>query len=256
MMKAHRWAILSLGVLSSLPAWAQKEENDAGDVAEVDKDRVGPLRERIRPVSGHLFRKKGRFELSPSASLSIKDAFFTKYMLGASLTYHPWETFGFGAHFNYAFPVVSGAAQVCNRDPTAGAVGCRSATMSELDGRAPGQINLIAGLEGQWAPLYGKFSLFSESFIHFDIYALGGVALVRYAGPAANGIGSSTQNTIGGNGGVGLRLFFNRWLTLRSELRDLVYRENVLPSPATQLRQQIVFELGFSMFFPTVFTDQ
>jgi outer membrane beta-barrel protein len=255
MMRADRWAVLGLALLSALPVFAQKAEDEAGDVSEVDKDRVGPLRERIRPVSGHLFRKKGRFELSPAASLSLKDAFFTKYMLGAALTYHVWETFGIGAHFNYAFPVVAGAAQVCNRDSTVGPVGCRSATMSELDGRAPGQINMIAGLEGQWAPLYGKFSLFAESFIHFDIYALGGVELVRYSGPAANGIGSSAQTTVGGSAGAGMRLFLNRWLTLRTELRDLVYRENVLPLPATQLRQQIVFELGFSLFFPTVFTD-
>jgi outer membrane beta-barrel protein len=229
--------------------------DEAGDVSEVDKDRLGPLRDRVQPVSGHLFRKKGRFELSPSGALSLKDPFFTKYMLGATLTYHPWETFGIGLHFNYAFDSVSGAAQVCNRDAATGPVGCRSATMAELDGKAPGQINLIAGLEGQWAPLYGKLSLFSESFVHFDMYVLAGVAMVRFAGPAPSGIGSSAQTSVGGNAGFGFRLFMNRWLTLRTEIRDLVYQEKVLPLPATQLRQQIVFELGFSMFFPTIFTD-
>jgi len=126
--------------------------------------------------------------------------------------------------------------------------------MAELDGRAPGQINLIAGLEAQWAPLYGKLSLFSESFIHFDLYAVLGPALVQYAGPSSTGDGSSTQTTVGGNGGVGLRLFLNRWLTLRTELRDLVYVEKVQPLPANSVRQQIMFELGLSMFFPTVFS--
>src|SRR5262249_57098968 len=98
---AHRWVVLGVGLFSSLPVFAKSWEDEGGDVAEGDKDRVGPLRERIPPVSGHLFRKKGRFELSPSASLSIKDAFFTKYMLGLALTYHAWETFGFCAHFTY-----------------------------------------------------------------------------------------------------------------------------------------------------------
>ncbi len=254
-MRALRWAPIGFALWSALPVLAQTAEDEAGDVSEVDKDRLGPLRERIQPVSGHLFRKKGRFELSPAGALSLKDPFFTKYMLGVTLTYHAFETLGLGLHFDYAFPVVAGAAQVCNRDPTAGPVGCRSATMAELDGRAPGQINLIGGLEGQWAPLYGKFSLFSESFIHFDMYALAGVALVQYAGPAASGVGSSTQTTVGGNAGLGLRLFLNRWLTLRTELRDLVYQEHVLPVPTSQLRQQVMFELGFSMFFPTVFSD-
>src|SRR5215472_14330831 len=183
-MRSLYWAPLSWALLSSLTVFAQSAEEEAGDISEVDKDRLGPLRERIQPVSGHLFRKKGRFELSPSGALSLKDAFFTKYMLGATLTYPALETLGIGLHFNYAFPVVAGAAQVCNRDPTAGPVGCRSATMTELDGRAPGQINLVGGLEGQWAPIYGKLSLFSESFVHFDMYVLAGPAVVQYAGPA------------------------------------------------------------------------
>jgi outer membrane beta-barrel protein len=254
-MRALRFATVGLALLSALPVLAATAEDEAGDISEVDKDRLGPLRERIQPVSGHLFRKKGRFELSPSGALSIKDPFFTKYMLGATLTYHPLESLGIGLHFNYAFPVVAGAAQVCNRDPTSGPLGCRAATRSELDGRAPGQLNLIGGVEGQWAPLYGKFSLFSESFVHFDMYALAGVALVQYAGPAASGIGSSSQMTVGGNGGLGARLFISRWLTLRTEIRDLVYREKVVPLPTSELRQQIVFELGFSMFFPMVFKD-
>ena len=255
MMRPLSWVLAGWTVLCASPAFADKSEDEAGDVAEVDKDRLGPLRERIQPVSGHLFRKKGRFELSPSGALSLKDAFFTKYMLGATLTYHALETVGIGLHINYAFPVVAGAAQVCNRDPTAGPVGCRAPTMTELDGRAPGQINLVGGLEGQWAPIYGKLSLFSESFVHFDMYVLGGPAVVQYAGPAPSGSGSSSKITVGGNAGLGLRLVMNRWLTLRTELRDLVYQENVVPIPATQLRQQITFELGFSMFFPSVFTD-
>jgi outer membrane beta-barrel protein len=254
-MGSLRFIPVGLVLLSSAPALAQTTEEEAGDISEVDKDRLGPLRERIQPVSGHLFRKKGRFELSPSGALSVKDAFFTKYMLGAALTYHALESFGIGLHFNYAFPVVAGAAQVCNSDPTTGPTGCRSPTMAELDGRAPGQITLIGGLEGQWAPLYGKLGIFSESFMHFDIYAVGGVNVVQYAGPSSTGAGSASQTTVGGNAGLGLRIFLNRWLTLRTEIRDLIYQEKVVPIPSTQLRQQILFELGFSIFFPTVFRD-
>jgi outer membrane beta-barrel protein len=241
-------------ILSGGQAFAQSAEQDAGDVSEVDKDRLGPLRERVSPVSGHVFRKKSRFELSPSATLTLKDPFFTKYMLGVGLTYHPLETFGIGLHVNYAFPVVAGAAQICTPGSQSTPAGCRAPTMSEIDGRAPGQLKLMAGLEGQWAPIYGKISLIAESFVHFDLYGIGGVALVQYAGPSSTGTGSSTQTTVGGNAGLGLRLFINRWLTLRTELRDLIYVENVQPLPATSLRHQIMFELGLSMFFPTIFS--
>jgi len=254
MMRHSVWAPLCLLLLGSGQAFAQSAEQDAGDISEVDKDRLGPLRERIQPVSGHVFLKKSRFEFSPSGALTLKDPFFTKYMLGLALTYHPQETLGIGLKFNYAFPVVAGAAQICTPGSLSVPAGCRAPSMSELDGRAPGQLKLVAGLEGQWAPIYGKISLIAESFVHFDLYAVLGPALVQYAGPSSTGVGSSTQTTVGGNGGVGLRLFLNRWLTLRTELRDLVYVENVQPLPATSLRQQIMFELGLSMFFPTVFS--
>ncbi len=254
-MRRSVWAPLGFLLVAGGQVHAQSAEQDAGDISEVDKDRLGPLRERIQPVSGHVFRKKSRFEFSPSAALTIKDPFFTKYLLGATLTYHPAETFGVGLHFNYAFPVVSGAAQICTNDPVSTTRGCRAPTMAELDGRAPGQLKLVGGLEGQWAPIYGKISLIAESFIHFDLYGVGGVALVQYAGPSSTGVGSLTQTTVGGNAGLGLRLFLNRWLTLRTELRDLLYVEKVQSSSSpTSLRQQIMFELGLSMFFPTIFS--
>jgi outer membrane beta-barrel protein len=247
-MRFFSFSLLVLLIAGSSFAQTAAQQ-EAGDVSEVDKDRLGPLRERIQPVSGHVFRKKGRFELSPSGSLSFKDAFFTKYSLGAALTYHPAETFGISAHFNYAFASVSGAAEICTRAPDN--TNCRAPTKSELDGRAPGQIKLFASLDGQWAPIYGKFSLVSESFVHFDLYGVGGPAVVQYLAPSDSGVGSVTRTTFGGNVGFGLRIFLNRWATLRTELRDLIYNEQVLqPAPATTLRNQLFFELGFSMFFP------
>ena len=47
------------------PAPQRNEESEAGDVAEIDKDARGPLRERIRPVSGQLYVREGRSSLRP-----------------------------------------------------------------------------------------------------------------------------------------------------------------------------------------------
>jgi outer membrane beta-barrel protein len=243
-----------LFALFAAPAFGQSSEQEAGDVSEVDKDRLGPLRERIRPVSGQLFIKKGRFEFSPSATISVRDSFFTKYIVGGAITYHPLETFGVSLRLGYSIPVVSGNAQICTVDPTTLARTCRSPTFSQIDGRAPGQINLLAGLDLQWAPIYGKFSLFSEKFVHFDLYGIAGPAAVRYAGPDGNG-GSAQKTAIGGNAGLGARFFFNPWMTLRMEVRDLIYNEQVLPMGSTSLRQQLLFELGLSFFFPTRFSE-
>jgi len=233
-------------------------ESEAGDVSEVDKDDLGPLRERIRPVSGHLFLKKGRFEISPSATVSLRDAFFRKYILGASFTYFPTETLGFGLRAGYSIPTVSGAAQICNfTEGGAGGVtrGCSAPTFEQLDGAAPGQLTLLGGVDVQWAPIYGKISLLAESFAHFDMYGVLGASVVQYKGPPTSaGALSSSQMTAGGNVGVGFRFFLNRYMTLRTEVRDLIYVEKAI-LPATTLRNQLLFELGVSFFLPTALPE-
>jgi outer membrane beta-barrel protein len=232
------------------PSTSGGSEQEAGDVSEVDKDRLGPLRERVQPVSGHLFLKKGRFEFSPSATLSLTDAFFSKYIFGGTLTYHPMETLGVSLRAGYSVPTVSGTAQICTfTGGTDGSTtrGCRLPTVAELrDRAAPGEIRLIGGLDVQWAPIYGKISLLAEQFLHFDLYGVGGVSAVQYRGPD-----QSALITPGGNVGVGMRFFVNRWMTVRTEFRDLIYVEKAV-NPSQMLRNQLLFELGVSFFFPTV----
>ncbi|NOK19210.1 outer membrane beta-barrel domain-containing protein [Corallococcus carmarthensis] len=234
------------------------QEEEAGDVSEVDKDALGPLRERIRPVSGHMFLKQGRFEISPSASITIRDAFYKKYIFGGTVTYFPMETLGVGLRGGYALNSVAGSAQICTFTPGEGGDtrGCRAPSKGELDGYAPGQMSLMGGVDVQWAPIYGKLSLLAEKFVHFDMYGVVGGSVIQYKGPATGPdgapiAGSKSYLTGGGNVGVGLRFFFNRWMTLRTELRDLIYVEKGRDPTPNYLRNQIMFELGLSFFFPS-----
>lgn len=247
--------LLALGLtLPGLSAAQSSEEEEAGDVSEVDKDRQGPLRERVRPVSGHLFLKKGRFEFSPSATVSLRDAFFSKYIFGGTLTYHPLETLGVSLRLGYALNRVSGAAQICEfPEPVEGQPPptrtCSSPSMQELDGQAPGQLKLLGGADVQWAPIYGKLSLMAEKFVHFDMYGVLGASVVQYQGPdLSTPTGGQSYMTGGGNVGVGARFFLNRWVTLRTEVRDLIYVEKSRGSD-NYLRNQLMFELGVSFFF-------
>lgn len=255
----RRFALPLALALLALPAaaFAQTDE-EAGDVSEVDKDRQGPLRERVRPVSGHLFQKKGRFELSPSASLSLNDAFFTKYIFGATVGFFPTEALGIHLRVGYGLPVVAGSAQICTTETTGSGTtrGCNPPTFDQLDGRAPGQLRLLGGLDVQYAPLYGKVGLVAERFLHFDLYGLAGVSAVGYNGPTGATTGSKSYMTVGGNVGVGARIVATKWMTIRTELRDLIYLESVQPLPATSLRNQLLFELGFSFFLPTNFIPE
>lgn len=236
---------------SDMPtAAATAEEEEAGDVSEVDKDAQGPLRERIRPVSGKLFQRKGRFEISPSGSVSLRDAFYTKYVLGGTLTYHPLESLGIGLRAGYSIPVVSGTAQICTFEQDQR--GCRKPSEAELDRGGLGNLRLVAGLDVKWAPIYGKLSLLSSYFASFDMYGIVGASLVQYRGPTPDtDVQVQDYWTPGGNVGVGFHFFLNRWISLRTELRDLIYVEKTRQAGENSLRNQLLFELGLSFYFPS-----
>ncbi len=233
-------------------------EQEAGDTAALDRD-VGPLKDRIPPVTGHVFLMEKRWELSPSVALSFRDAFFTKYSLGGTLTYHFTETFGVALRGGYSLVSASGASQICtiNVTGTTGVRGCKDPTVSDLDGRAPGQLKILASLDAQWTPLYGKISLFAEKVIHFNMYVTAGPMAVQYLGPNDDGTpGSTAKWTPGADVGLGMRFFMTRWLTLRVELRDAIYNEKTSTvGRENQLRNQLFVDLGLSFFFPTTFHE-
>jgi len=251
-MRANTFAALVM-ISVATSAWAQSE-SEAGNTGAIDRE-AGPLRERIRPVSGHLFLKQGRFEISPSASVTVRDAFFTKYIFGGAIAYHILETAAVSLRGDYVLPVIAGSAEICTPNPANPALRtCRSPTIAELDGQAPGQMTGLLALDFQWAPLYGKLAVLAEGFLHFDLYAIGGIAGVNYRGPPASA-GGAPQSLFapGLDLGVGARVFLNRWISVRTELRDLLYSEQL--TTGSSLRNQLMFELGISLFFPMGFGE-
>ncbi len=240
-------------LLWSAPALAQ-EDTEGADVGAIDRE-AGPLRDRIRPVSGNLFLKSGRIEISPAASVSVRDAFFTKIGFGGSVTYHFTEQLALGLRGAYDLNMVAGSAQICTVDSATNVRSCRPPTYQELDGVAPGQVTMLGGVDLQFAPIYGKLSLLAEQFLHFDIYGILGGAGVLYRGPPDAGSTTPAQLVSPGlNAGAGMRFFLNRFLTVRAELRDLIYSEK-LSSGGGSLRNQLMVELGISLFFPPTFTE-
>jgi outer membrane beta-barrel protein len=238
------WLLLAL-VLAT-PSLAAEE----GEVAEVEKDRVSPLKQRVPPVSGTFFLKQGRLEIAPSTGISFKDSFFHKNAFGLEIAQHFHETVAVGARGSFALNSQARAMQICLPSEDAQTESsCHYASMAELDGRAPGQLLFLAGVNLQWSPLYGKVSLFALGFPNFDLYLLFGADLVGYKGPS-DAPGSVLHLSPGGEVALGTRLFLTNWLALRFELRDLVYFESVKRLGVTNaaLRQQFFFQLGFSIF--------
>jgi outer membrane beta-barrel protein len=223
---------LPASALGAQPS-AQEPENEGQKAVPID------LEDKMPPVSGRLFLKNGRFEISPTLSASLADAFFQKYSGGLKLNYHLVESISVGLFATYSLNTPSSVVSVCKPDGS-----CKGPELAELTD-VPGKLGMMAGVDVAWAPMYGKFSLFAEKVLHFDLAFVGGLSAVQYQVP-----GGANAFAIGGHFGVGQRYFITPNLTLRVELRDYVYNAQTvkLGNSSSKLQNQIMFELGLSYF--------
>lgn len=231
-------------LLLSLACAARAEDEPGPQV-----DRSALLKSRIPVVAGDSFLKTGRLEIFPSVSLSFRDSFFRKTVVGLQVGWHFSDALALSLKGAYAFSTGSGAMQICAAATTGG---CQSPERGELAGRAPGDLIFLTGGTLEWTPLYGKISLLAEAFRNFELYAALGATLVGYRGASQNP-GGALALSAGGEVGLGARFFFTRWLSVRLELKDLIYFEQVQVGGRSdpRVRQQLFGQLGVSIFLPS-----
>jgi outer membrane beta-barrel protein len=216
---------------------------------------------KIAPISGQLYPKAGRWELTPTFNLSFNDAFYSKYMGGLKVGYHFTEFLSAGATFAMGTTSPTGSAVVCPANQ-----GCHPADQTEL-WQVPGAIRMMAGAEVAWAPVYGKLNLAGEQVLHFDLAILAGPDVIwrdevlSSADAAALDLAGgkpATTTSFGGHLGLGVRFYLSRFMALRLDVKDYIYSvkipnwiEGGSTQPHSALQNQIFFELGLSFFFPT-----
>lgn len=229
-------ALAAIAAATPAPAAAQSSKADA-------------FAGKIPPVSGQLYQKKGRVEVTASGNMSLDDAFYTKYFGGLKATYHFTETLSAGLHGAGGVAVKTGSAVVCS--PTKGCSDGDAIAMRQV----PGRIRYLVGAEAAWAPVYGKLNVMSEQVAHFDLSILAGPDFIAHDEVLAKDVAAlrapGVQTTIGGHLGLGVRLFFTDSVALRFEVKDYLYSVTV-PNGGlgSSLQNQLFAELGVSMFFP------
>lgn len=242
-----------LGALVAAPgaAIAQASDRDAEAEAraleERDRAQEAPpnldLDERIAPVSGRTFVKDGRHEISPTAGISLGDAFFTKYLLGLRYAYHLTETWSLGLTGAYA--VDSSPSGAVNRCDSNGQ-NCGAPTSEDLR-RAPGDLGFMGSFDVSWAPLYGKISLLAEQVLHFDTYVLAGAGVVQSKMAPQGSVDVESKMLPALQFGVGQRYFVSRHATLRFEIRDVIYQTDAVGQPGEKdIQNQLLFTIGIS----------
>lgn len=232
-----RAAALSLA-LAALPGTARASEADA-------------FENKIAPISGQLYRKASRFELTPTIDLSLNDAFYSKVLFGVKLGYHFNELWSVDGSFAAGPSSGSSSLMVC---PTN--AGCTAATNAQLY-QLPGKIRSIAGVELAFSPVYGKLNVLASQVVHFDLSLFAGGDWISYqevlsaadaAAAAAAGRTPADGSTIGGHAGLGVRIFLAEFMAFRLAFKDYLY---ALPiQDKSNLENQLFAEFGLSFFVP------
>jgi outer membrane beta-barrel protein len=215
--------------------------------------------------------KAQRFEIQPYFAVTLNDQFVTHDAPGLALNYYITQVLAVG---------VNGAWYgSLNADSDFNFQNRRAARIAVPlnDYQLSGDLNFT------YVPMYGKFAGFGDFIFHYDAYIDGGVGVIRTKPiPVIDPDNRSfTWNTlVNFDVGIGLRIFFNRWLAAVLEVRDIMYFEKIENikvaagqavtagqggyansplnpatwyDPNTHFTNDVQLQVGLSLFLPTSF---
>jgi len=193
----------------------------------------------LPPVTAQLFHLGGMLEIQPLFAFSVGDPFWRTVGMGVRVEHHLDERWSIAGHAIGGLSLLSAPVQVCGdvcNDPSAGKL--RS---------TPGKLQVLAGAELGWAPVYGKLSLVGERTLHFDLYVSAGPELVReLIAPDATSA-EEGRWAPGGRFSLGERLFFSDTFMVRLAASELVYSGRV--RGRGEIERKLTIEGGLAWLF-------
>jgi outer membrane beta-barrel protein len=159
-----------------------------------------------------------RLDFQPSFGLSMNDPYVQHQSVSLAATYYITEVLGVGVSFNY-YGFLDAETD-----------------LNYSVSRATHQIVPInkyllgAQLNFSYVPIYGKFALFREWILHWDVWVIGGGGFIMtrpepVIDPEYRSFDFSTKFSF--NVGLGGRLFLTRFAAIYLELRDYIYPEEI-----------------------------
>jgi outer membrane beta-barrel protein len=212
---------LALALLSLAHGVAQAA--DPGQCVDEGAKADLLAKRRRRGVQDRLFQKTNRHEITAWGGYYVSDLFDGTYVVGGAYTYHMTEDFAVEASGGYSHFRSSGGPEL---ERTFSVLGGKSLTVALFDA-------LLV-----WAPLHAKMRLFAGSIVHFDLFFAGGTGIVD----------SALSTGVAGTGGLGMAFTFGRAYALRIDIRDHVYKQQLLPR--SELVNDLTTTLGMSVFLP------
>jgi len=185
-------------------------------------DRLAVKRKR-RGAVDRLFVKQHRHEIAIGGGYLASDLLSGTYLLTASYTYHMTDETAveFGGAFTHA-----------NADIIRAIEDNRGTVLSDTYADEWIGESLLL-----WSPVYGKLRL-GGSIVHFDLHGDAGVGVIA----------SNTSRGAAGVLGFGVRLFMGQAFAFRVDVRDRVYRQELLDEQF--LVNDTAVTASLSMFLP------
>jgi outer membrane beta-barrel protein len=177
---------------------------------------------RRRSVKDRLVQKTNRHELGLRGGQYVSDLFDATTVVGAYYAYHLTEDFAVEASGAYTRVTSTGEPEL-------------ERVFSVLGDPNRRAMLFFANLE--WAPLHGKLQT-GGSLVHFDLYLTAGAGVVD----------SVLSSGVAGDAGLGFMVFLGRAVALRFEVRDHVYRQQLLTRK--MLVNDVAATVGLSVLLP------
>jgi outer membrane beta-barrel protein len=232
---------------------------DACPKLDFDKEAARDIREQVFAVQQLFVLRRWRFEVQPFWQVPLNDQFVGHSGPGLALNFWITNVLAIGVSGNYYEPF--------NSDSEFNFQIRRSARVS-----VPlTEYRWNANFNFTYTPVIGKFSGFGDFIFQYDAYVVGGVGAISVRpipviDPDNRGFNWDDTN-IAINFGLGLHIFFNRWLAATLEVRDYVFNdklENTEIPPGqeqnpetwygeTQLTNNVQAQFGIALFFPFSF---
>jgi len=217
----RRFALLVALLLTALPLAAQAQRRSPLADAPAIRKRV-----ELRST---------RFEIGVGAATTLGQDFYHSIMVTPRLAFHITDWLSLAAVGGFAVNNMATGFQdrVIETLPDAQNAAVPREPPKGTAQASMDKITMMGAAQLEFTPFTGKYSLFGKIFAHYDFYLFGGAGALNFEATNASAIGTCNGSCVevsgwkpGGNVGVGLHSFFNHFVALNVELRDLITQSN------------------------------
>ena len=241
------------------------DEGGLGDICKIDpaacptidldKAAARDMHEQIYAVQQIYALRYHRFEVNPYFGVTLNDQFVSHDGPGLALNFYITNVLAVGVNGNFY--------QGLNSNSAFNLQTSRAARVGE----PINEYQWNANANVTYVPAYGKFAGFGDFIFHYDFFVLAGGGAISTRPLAVIDPDNRTftfQPKPDIHLGIGLRIFFNRWLAAVLELSDYIYPEtlenpNIAVNPQDQSTwtapgsywtNNVQAQLGLSIFLP------